>query len=191
MKSWTFILILSAILLTGFLAPQAANATTVRKLTFDQLVKKADVIVTGKVLEIENKMIEVNDEKIPYTLVTISTDDVLKGSLQGEEYTFKMRGGRYPGENRYYKIGGMPTFERGQEVCLFLKDNSKLYSPIVGFFQGRFNLITNEKTGRKYVYDNNGVPVTDSFLKTGKHVKDEEPVTYEVFKHLIKYGQGD
>lgn len=163
-----------------------AHATQVIGLKFAEVVDDADIIFSGKIINIETKLSDQNGKQVPYTFVTVSITEVLKGSLKGDTYTFKTAGGQYPGKKLVYAIGDMPSFKEGQEVFLFLKDDPTLYSPVVGFFQGRFNLLVNKSSGSKEVFDNFGKPVTEGFIKADPANKSSKPVNYEVFKGMIK-----
>ena len=185
MKTRTTIFKLTLCLLLMAITFSPVAASMFVKMEFGDIVKSADIILSGKVVNIENRILEKDGIKVPYTFVTISVDDAIKGKLSGNIYMLKLAGGYIPEENITYHVGGMPEFKEGQEVFLFLRDNKTLYSPVVGFHQGRFNLIVDEKTGIKKVYDNFGKPVTESFI-TGDKTKDSAlPVTYQVFRNIV------
>jgi len=180
----TKIFLVAVMLLTTALLSQA-GATTVLRLTFGEIVSGADVIISGKVLDVESKLVRKDGKEIPRTFVTISKDTLLKGNVPGCTYTFSMEGGIIPEENVSMQVGAMPQFEKNQEVFLFLKEGDDLISPVVGFFQGRFNLKVDEATGYKYVYDNNGSRVTQDFISESSSGKNNTPVTFEMFKSAV------
>ncbi|MFP4498208.1 MAG: hypothetical protein ACLFQV_08350 [Vulcanimicrobiota bacterium] len=164
----------------------AVSATTLVKLDFQEIVSRAQTIISGKVINLENKVHTRNGKKIPYTYITISVNDKLKGNSGSDIYTFKYEGGVIPEEEIRLTIGGMPEFEVGQEVFLFLNNDDSLVSPIVGFSQGRFSIVTDKKSGIKYIYNNAGEPVTESFIFNDKTKDGQNPVNYEYFKNQIK-----
>jgi len=184
------VLILTLLLLIIFIGANSIQvyATTVIKMDFDSIVKSADVIISGKVVEIEAKR-EINPTTSKYSIythVTIELDDKLKGDIKDNFYTIRILGGVIPGEEIGEAMAGAPKFKKGQEVFLFLKNDKTLYSPVIGFSQGRFNIKTDPKTGMKKVYDNMGKPVTEKFL-TGDNSKDAtRAVGLDFFKSLVR-----
>lgn len=162
-----------------------AGAASIEKLSLNTIVEQSKDILSGKVINVENRMVNENGKNIPYTYVTVAVNEDIKGNLTGDTYTFRCRGGRVPEKNLVYKIGGMPEFTEGQEVFLFLDSSGANYSPIIGFYQGRFNLKVNKSTGIKQVYDNDGNPVSD-FSVTGKASASKAPMNYETFKTKVK-----
>lgn len=184
MNSRTLAVLLLAVFILG-MAFTPAGASQVKKMDMDGMVKKADLIITGTVIQVKavREANPVTGGQSIYTYVTVDLDDVLKGELKGSSYTFRVLGGEISGEPVGEKLADAPEFKMGQEVFLFLKKDPKLYSPVVGLFQGRFNLVMDKKTGHKLVYDNFGNPVTGSFFGKGD---GNGAVTYDFFKATVK-----
>lgn len=187
MKNSSSIVFLIFLALFIFSVSLPAKASAVVKMTFDEIVSDADIILSGKVTQVEAKR-EQNPrtgKNSIYTYVTVESDQVLRGSLKGSTYTFRMLGGAIPGEPIGEMLVGAPEFKLDQEIFLFLKNDSSLYCPVVGLSQGRFNLRTDQKTGYKMVYDNYNNPVTGAFINnTANGSKDA--ITYEQFKAMVE-----
>jgi hypothetical protein len=168
------------------LLPETAEATIVNRLHFDEIVDRAETIVSGKVISINHRVIEENSMQVPYTYVTISVLDNLKGQARGGFHTFRMLGGPLPDKGLVLQVSGMPQFEIDQEVFLFLMDDQVLESPIVGFFQGRFNIEFDNSTGSKTIFDHQGNVVTERTIFGDGTRNPYRPVNYEVFKNHVQ-----
>jgi hypothetical protein len=164
----------------------ASEATMVKKLNFNQIIDRADVILSGRVISVVHSTVEENGRQVPYTFVTVTVNDVVKGKVNNNSYTFKLLGGPVPGKNIALGVSSMPVFCVDQEVFLFLKDNEALHSPIVGFFQGRFNIQTDRNTGAKHLYDNSGRLVTEKELYGETARSPGSPVNYEMFINYVR-----
>ena len=97
---------------------QRLDATTVRQLTLEEMIKAADRIFVGKCLSVESR----RDERgVPATYATFQVIERIKGKL-GDTITIKQFGGAPPG---VLKIPGMPTYQAGEKVLLFLHPPSQ------------------------------------------------------------------
>jgi len=111
---------------------------------------------------------------------------VVKGKIKGNDYTFKVLGGVIPGERLAQGVAEMPVFKKGMEVFLFLHNNSSLYSPVVVFNQGKFNIQIDPSNGIRKIYSDRGTPVTEFLLTKNASKNRTDAVNYEVFKTLIE-----
>ncbi len=187
MKHSSSIMLIILLALFVISASLPARASAIIKMTFDNIVSDADIILSGKVTQVEAKR-EQNPQtgkNSIYTYITVESDQVFRGSFKGTAYTFRILGGAIPGEAIGEMLVGAPEFKIGQEVFLFLKNDSSLYCPVVGFSQGRFNIRTDPKTGYKMVYDNYNNPVTGSFINNTDN-GNKNAITYEQFKAMVE-----
>jgi len=120
----------SLVLLT---LPRSVAATTVMHMSFDELTRKADVIAIGQVTNID--FTAADDASWVYTYVTLDVIDLLKGETSEDTITLRMDGGRIS-EERVLIVAGMPTFELGEEVVVFVKGNEQRPCPLLGWGQG-------------------------------------------------------
>ena len=188
MKNSSLILLLAFMMTFVALTISPAFSSAVIKMDFDQIVSQADMIISGKITDIQAKR-ELNPrtgKNSIYTYITVETEDVYRGKVKDGSYTFRLLGGVMPGESIGEMVSGSPVFRMNQEVFLFLKDDKTLYSPVVGLNQGRFNLKTDSKTGMKQVFDNYNRPVTSGFIFGDKTITSKEAVTYEQFKAQVE-----
>jgi hypothetical protein len=110
----------------------SSQATTVRRLTLDDLVAKADSIVVGRVIDARTFWTE--DHKLILTSHTVEIQQCLKGG-SGDAVVVTTIGGRIGGSA--LRVAGMPTLEIGESAVFFL-EHSGSYTTIVGLKQGKF-----------------------------------------------------
>ena len=115
-------------------AATAAHAMVVVQRDFSELVARAEQIVAGTVTDIKQ---EADASGAPMTLVTFSDLTVLKGDV-GATLTLRLYGGESGGV--VVHIPDMPTFTVGDRAVLFVTGNGRDVCPLVGVWQGRFNV---------------------------------------------------
>jgi hypothetical protein len=112
----------------------AGNALAITmKMSVEELTNGATTIIRGTVLDLRSHW---NEEKTHIvTDVTLSAEKYVKG-YEGGEVTIQVPGGTV-GEHGEW-VEDVPTFEKGQEVILFLGDDE--YFRVVGWHQGKFTI---------------------------------------------------
>jgi len=130
------------------------HATTVRHLSFDDLVAKAEVIVAGQV--IDSRTYRTSDGKLILTSYTVQVGENIKGKAPAT-LTVTTIGGRLG--NTVLRVSGMPQFQTGENAVLFL-ERSGAYTTVVGLNQGKFSItngeVSNTLTGLSFVDDKAG-----------------------------------
>jgi hypothetical protein len=130
------------------------HATTVRRLSFDDLVAKAEVIVAGQV--IDSRTYRTSDGKLILTSYTVQVGENIKGKAP-TTLTVTTVGGKLG--NTVLRVSGMPQFQPGENAVLFL-ERSGPYTTIVGLNQGKFSItngeVSNTLTGLSFVDDKAG-----------------------------------
>ena len=137
--------------LIGWVA--VGGATTVLEKAFPDLVQEADTIVVGAVTAIETEQ----RDGIPFTLVTFSDLDTLKGETD-DTLTIHVMGGPAPDGLRF-QIAGVPTFNLGDRMVVFLVGNETHAVPFVGMWQGIYRVIQDAE-GRDTIATHDGRPLT-------------------------------
>lgn len=118
------------------LAAGSARASQVRPINLEQMSERAAKIFTGRCLETSVTLDPQLGREI--TVVTFAVEQAFKGETE-PTVTIKMIDG----------IAGLPRFNAGEEVILFLYEESALgLSSPVGLGQGRFKVVT-DKLGRR------------------------------------------
>jgi hypothetical protein len=172
-----------ALLLTVLLGALAMPVlgTTVPKMDLQTLIRSSDDIVQGKV----EGMDVVVEQRRPYTRVRIRVDDPMysRRGLRRQTIFLKFLGGRMdtPQGPVDMKVSGMPSFNVGDNVILFLRDQPDGNSSVVGLNQGKY-LVVDEVA----VASISGVDLVDP--KTGKMLPSgyTERAPVEAFKAKIR-----
>lgn len=133
-----------------------AQATTVEKMSFSAVVDGAQIIVVGAVTDIEYTWDA--DQQLPFTEVTFSVRDVLKGDVRGAELTLQFLGGPQP-DGLTLEVAGMPHFEIGDRTVVFAADNGVYSCPLVGWWQGLYRLLFDLQAMDWVVADHEERPV--------------------------------
>ena len=97
----------------------AASATSFHHpLSLDELSERADHVVVAEVTSLEQEM----HDGLPWTVVTLSVEDSLKGP-SSPTLTLRYPGGMLPGGVEY-RVVGTPTLYEGDEVVAFVQDGA-------------------------------------------------------------------
>ena len=99
-------------------SPAPATATSVAALSDNELVRASDVIVRGRVVQVEARTYDVGPQV--FTEVTVAVEDALVG-LPSPQRTVLVRipGGQT--DAHHVVVPGMPSLAHGDEVVLFLE----------------------------------------------------------------------
>lgn len=176
------------ILLAG---ASTGRATTVRTMTFSQVVDGAELIAVGTVSAVEQTWDA--ERATPFTHVTFSDVEVLKGALPDARLTLRLTGGPAP-NGLVLAISGMPRFEVGQVAVLFSAGNGVHACPLVGWWQGLYRVVHDDDRDRLVVSDHAWRPVARLDGAVGQRVAQllppsapsgSEALTLDAFKRLI------
>lgn len=169
MRGYVFVAIFALLL-------PIAYASTLVYLETEDLVKRSEAIIRGKVRDIESRYNEERTKIFTYTIVEVS--ETIKGNVP-PVITIETYGGRVGDINM--KVPGMPEFTKGEEVLLFLKKSENLWH-ITGMIQGKFRIERDEEGKEFLVNDFRGI----SFKKV-KADKKLEDMRIEDVPNRIKY----
>ena len=147
---------LSLALILSLCVAFSAGATSVLPLDAAQAVDSSDLIFTGHAVAREVAIAQ--DGKSPFTFITFAVDEVLKGSVDGAEITLRFFGGEVGDD--VVEAMGMPRFEELGQYLLFVQDNGNAFCPIVGWWQGKLDLVPHPQTGHSILIDHRGTPIT-------------------------------
>lgn len=113
----------------------------VEQLTLEQLVMGADCIVVGTVTDMINHP-DAQHGSIN-TLVTLSAEDWIKGSSEGQ-IVITVPSGEMDGG--WLWVEDAPSFQSGERAVVFLEESEGVFS-VVGGFQGKFSIDENNMVG--------------------------------------------
>jgi len=112
-------------------APSGVTASTVVLMELDALVAESDSIVQGIVEHVESRW----EDSYVFTYVTVRIDDPLKGD-RSRTLTIRQVGGSVGDRDVF--ISGMPRFEPGMGLILFLTDSQNGTFHVTGMNQGSY-----------------------------------------------------
>jgi hypothetical protein len=129
---------LLAVLILILSANLPLRATTVQRLTLDDMVSKAETIVIGRVINSQSAWTK--DGKLILTQTTLEVQEGLKGTTR-KTVTVTTLGGRVG--NAVLHVSGMPTFQLDETAVIFLERSSS-YLTVLGLSQGKFSIVNGE-----------------------------------------------
>jgi hypothetical protein len=123
------------VVLAVFAPAAPVSATVYLPVDFTEMVTAAKDIAHGQVVDVRSELTA--DRRSIVTYVTMAVEQHLKGSF-GESVTFRVPGGQV---GRYRRIiVGAPTFERGDEVVVFLTSRGPSVPYLFGLSQGVYRV---------------------------------------------------
>ncbi len=139
------------VLIAWLAAGAAVEASSVRSLNLEELTRNAATIFSGRCAEVEAVVDPVLGREI--TRVTFEVDRAVKGSV-ASTHTIRMVGAN--GVAGGWGLTGLPQFQPGEEVVVYLYGESRLgLSSPVAFGQGKFNVL-RDKQGRAVAINGSG-----------------------------------
>ena len=188
-------------LLIGFvclalLAGAPTRATTVLEKSFAVLVQEAEIIAVGSVTAIAAEWDA--DREAPFTLVTFSNLDILKGAA-APPLTLRFLGGPTP-DGTILQIAGVPQFTIGERNVLFVAGNDHYAVPLVGIWQGVYRVVFDSTRGVDTIQTHAGQPLTtlppgppggqqalsDDSITSGLSASPQDGMSLETFSQFIQ-----
>jgi hypothetical protein len=124
-----------AVLACGFAALSTASATSVARLSFEELTDQSELVVSG---EINRSWAEWDAEhKYIWTRYELSVSGTLKGSA-GSTVTLSEPGGIVG--DKGMNIAGAVGYRQGEKVVVFLQRMPNGYLRTAGWSQGKFRV---------------------------------------------------
>jgi hypothetical protein len=143
-----------------FLTGSRLSATTVIPPDFDQLVNDSDYIVRAVVKSVDSEyQTTTSGGKKIVTKVGLDVKEVIAGTPPAN-LVLEILGGRV-GDERMV-VEGAPTFKVGDEDILFVRGNGHTIVPLVAMMHGRYPILREAATGRRYMARENKQPLVDT-----------------------------
>ncbi len=111
------------------------------------MVVESRAILTGRVIGLSTS-VDASTELV-YTYIRLEVNTVLKGNITAREIVLKELGGET--RDRGTQIVGMPRFEPGQDVLVYLNTWPDGALRVHQGFLGKFNINRDSSTGRVFV----------------------------------------
>ena len=131
------------------------EATTLVPMDVAELSDRAELVFTGTA--VKTRVVHTQDGTDPYTFVTFTVHDMLKGWTMGRQIALRFAGGET--ENGAVTFQGMPKFEQGETYLLFVRGNGSLLCPVLGWGQGQFRFGREAGSGKRILVDSDGTPL--------------------------------
>jgi len=118
----------------------AARATTIERMSIEKMSRTAKVIVRARCVGNSTR----EDVGEIWTITNFAVEQVWRGTASGQ-ITVRLLGGR--AGNLTSSVSGVPRFQAGEEVLLFLEPMSRGDFSVVSWEQGTFRLRRDPATG--------------------------------------------
>ena len=141
----------------------AANATTLSRLRFEELVNQATAVARLRCIGAESRW----ENREIWTETRFEIVEVNKGLLPGV-ISVRMLGGRIG--SLHSRIDGVPAFRPGEEAYVFLWGHEGEPFRVLGWSQGTFRIARDPRTGMERVtQDSAAAPLFDPQTRRFRH----------------------
>lgn len=123
-----------------------AGATSLARLSTEQLVAASELIVHGTVVEVWT---ERDDRGAIWTRAQVEVEHVYKGDASLDVVVVDQRGGSYGG--MIDVVQDAPRYSVGEEAVIFLETLGNGHTVSVGMVQGKFNVTMDPYQKKKIV----------------------------------------
>ncbi len=130
--------------LVGLLAPGTARATSLTRLTVEQMTDAADLVIRGRVVEV---WVEEASNGSLWTHAQVEVLKVLKGDPATRTVVVRQLGGFL--DDRVQIVEAAPRFSVGEEALMFLEHLEPGKTTVVGWYQGKFTARIDPDTGEE------------------------------------------
>lgn len=147
------------------IATALAQATTLERLTLDELVAASNAVARVRCLGTESRW----EGGEIWTFTSFEVVETMKGAVPGL-ITVRLPGGQVG--HLVAKVDGVPRFHPGEEAFLFLERTRAGNFAVTTWVQGTFRIHRNAHTGRESVTQDSSAfavfdPATRQFRPTG------------------------
>jgi hypothetical protein len=166
-KPFHAVFLLALCLFFGIAAP--SSATTVERLTLEDMTSRAGIIVQGTVRS--SRTFWTADRKLILTTTTFEVTERLKGQ-PSKSIELTTIGGQIG--DTILHVAGMPAFHDGESAIVFV-ERSGAYQTLVGLGQGKFSVENGEVSNA----------VSDLSFPDGKPARSLK-LSLETFKNRVR-----
>ena len=156
------------------------HATLEVPVEFGEMVQGSQLVIHGRVVDVRCQ--QTGDRRSIETVVTVAVSEAFKGR-PGDSVTFRMPGGEV---GRYRRvIVGVPRFEDGDEVIVFLRGGAPAMPTVFGLSQGLYR-VARTADGRAVVAP---APLTAPSTGTVRVVRGDparQPLSLEAFAREVR-----
>lgn len=124
-----------------------SQATTVRKIPFNNQAVEADLIVLAKVTGVEDAVVG----DFPFKKAVVSIEETIAGVAPSSTINVIQPGGKSRRTGREVRVMGVRYLAVGDEVVLFLRKLPSGDYEILGISQGQYRVVREVGSGRKLI----------------------------------------
>jgi hypothetical protein len=147
-------------LLPALLFLPALRATTLARLSLDQLAAGSDAVARVRCTSVESRW----ENGSIWTVATVEVVETMKGQLPGE-IAVRLPGGRVG--HLIATVEGTPKFNPGNEAVVFLQQSRAGGFTLAGWVEGTFRISRDPRTGGETVtQDSSAFAVFDAATHT-------------------------
>jgi len=158
-RRFLWILLLAGLALLAI----AANATTLSRLRFEDLVNQAAAVARLRCIGVESRW----ENGEIWTETRFMTVELNKGLLPGV-VSVRMLGGSVG--HLHSRVEGVPAFHAGEEAYVFLWGREGEPFRVLGWSQGTFRITRDARTGiERITQDSAAAPVYDPRTRQFRH----------------------
>ena len=143
-----------ALLVSLTLGAPSLDAISFQPKSFDELADEAEQIFIGTVRDATSRRTDKGPIVTDYMFGDL---EVIKGGAPEPQASITMLGGTVGNESM--TIAGAPAFVIGVRYLVFVAGNGSVIFPVVGGYQGIFQVRRDPQTGGSNVYDYGGRPI--------------------------------
>ncbi len=161
-------------------------ATTIARLSFDDLVKRAGSVVDATVVSRESRR---DDQQNIHTYTTLDVHEWIVGEGDIGAMTLRHLGGAVDGE--IIKVDSMPELTVGKRYVLFLQPGHRGICPILGWRQGCFHVNVGDGGESPVVADSDDAKIrgiaAGKLIRSARALNGNQPaLSLDQFKQIIK-----
>jgi len=166
------------------LLPVVVHATLEVPVEFGEMVQGSQLVIHGRVVDVRAQ--QTGDRRSIETVVTVAVSEALKGR-PADSVTFRVPGGEV---GRYRRvIVGVPRFEPGDDIIVFLRGGAPAMPTVFGLSQGLYR-VARTADGAAVVAP---APLMEPATGTVRVVRGDparQPLSLEAFSREVRARAG-
>jgi len=143
------------LLLVSLIFNTNVSASTVKQVSFDELIEQSELVFEGNVVSAESRWN--NSKTLIKTFITFEITEVISGDYQSSTIELSFIGGKIG--DSYVEAQGLRQPKVGEKGIYFIRSTTQsMANPLVGWSQGQF-LLEQDSTGNEIVMTDSHQPV--------------------------------
>ena len=160
----SILVIIITLILPALMRGQTSSAKT------EDLIRRSDIIVVGKVGKISSEWME--NKRMIVTRVEVAVDQTIKGETQGGKITILVPGGEIDGVGEWYSHTA--RFSEQEELVVFAEQAGSGRLRVSGGEDGKLALTRDKVTGQRIVPDFGTLDQLTTQIRTTVKMQEQE-----------------